>query len=152
MILQAQRRQHFLHCEDRSPYTGFPTDSESELRLYTELLIEGMESGRYAYIAHPDLINFIGDRQVYDEQMKRVCRYLKSRNIPVEINMLGVREGRHYTSEHFLEIAKECGNSVIIGCDAHYPEALDDRENLAKCLALAEKYSLPVVDFLTGLE
>lgn len=143
--------QHFNHPEP-SHYTGFGTDDEAEFRLYIDLIIEGMESGRYAYAAHPDLFNFTGSPEVWKEQYTRLCSYLSERDFPVEINLLGVRDGRHYTSERFLKIAADCGAKAIIGCDAHFPEALSDTAPMKKCRELAEKIGLPVVDFLEGLE
>ena len=105
-----------------------------------------MESGRYKYVAHPDVIYFTGDDDIYEKNFTRLCEYLKSKDIPVEINMLGVRDNRHYTSERFLSIAKKIGNKAIIGIDAHFPSALCDRENIEKCERLAEKFGLEIVD------
>ena len=83
--------------------------------------------------------------------MLRLCRYLKAHDIPVEINLLGVVEHRHYTSGRFLRIAQEVGNSAIIGCDAHTPDRLSNSEYIQICLDLAKQYALPVVEFLPGL-
>lgn len=143
--------EHFTEREPHSPYTGFPSDSEDDFTKYIDLIIEGMNSGRYAYAAHPDLFNFTGDYTVFDREYSRLCRYLADHNIPVEINLLGVRDGRHYTSEKFLEIARCAGCKAIIGCDAHTPDALYAPEPIRQCKALAEKYSLELVDYLPGL-
>ena len=143
--------QHFTHREPLSPYTGFPTDDAGELVLYVDQCIEGMESGRYKYLAHPDLLNFTGSPELYEEHFTRLCRYLKEHDIPVEINLLGVREGRHYPSDRFLSIAQKVGNTAIIGCDAHFPEALSDPEPMRVCRLIAEKYELPLVEFLPGM-
>lgn len=140
--------EHFTEREPFSDYTGFPTEDEAKLKKYVDLVIEGLETGKYAYAAHPDLMNFVGDSQIYDRHYSRLCRYLKEKNIPVEINLLGVREGRHYPSEGFLSIAGKIGNTAIIGCDAHYPSALCDNENIDKCRELARKFDLKLVDFL----
>ncbi|MBQ3256776.1 MAG: histidinol-phosphatase [Oscillospiraceae bacterium] len=142
--------QHFLEREPHSAYTGFPTDRPEELIRYVDLCIEGMESGRYLYVAHPDLLHFTGDPAIYDAQYLRLCRYLKEKNIPVEINLLGVVEGRHYTSERFLNLAAKAGNSVIIGCDAHTPDRLSYTEGHEVCRRMAEQAGLPIVDFLPG--
>lgn len=140
--------QHFLEPEPRSPYTGFEDSNPENLRHYVDSVIEGMETGRYLYVAHPDLFNFTGDDEVFRAEYTRLCRYLKSKDIPVEINLLGVREGRHYTSERFLSIASEVGNSVLIGCDAHTPTALSQPEPIEKCRSLAEKFGLTVIERL----
>lgn len=144
--------QHSVGPEPYHQYTGIPSNDESELIKYVDSVIEGMETGRYIYLAHPDLFNFTGSTDVYDREFKRLCRYLKDNNHPVEINLLGVRDGRNYTSERFLSIAKETGNSVIIGCDAHTPYMLSKREPIEKCQSLAEKFNLPIINTLKGLE
>lgn len=144
--------QHFIQREPYGAYTGFPTADPDDLIKYVDLVIEGMDSGRYKYVAHPDLINFTGSQELYDEQLSRLCTYLKKRDIPVEINLLGVRDGRHYTSARFLDIAKKCGCSAIIGCDAHTPDALSNSENIEKCKKMAEAAGLPVVETLKGME
>lgn len=144
--------QHSVGSEPYHPYTGVPDDSEAALAAYVDSCIAGMETGRYAYLAHPDLFNFTGSRKVYDREFTRLCRYLKEHGQPVEINLLGVRDGRNYTSERFLGIARKVGCSAIIGCDAHTPSMLTDREPIEKCIALAEKFGLPLVERLEGLD
>lgn len=144
--------QHFVKTEGSSPYTGMPSDSVSELTEYIDSVITGMETGRYAYLAHPDLFNFTGSAETYSREFTRLCNYLKSKDLPVEINLLGVRDGRNYTSERFLAIAREVGNKVIIGCDAHTPSMLSDMAPIEKCLGLARKFSLETVSVLPKLD
>ena len=143
--------QHSVGPEPYYPYTGVPDDSEENLVKYVNSVIEGMETGRYAYLAHPDLFNFTGSPEVYDREFTRLCSYLSEKGHPVEINLLGVRDGRNYTSERFLGIAQKAGCSAIIGIDAHAPSMLCDTASIEKCLSLAEKYDLPVTEALKGL-
>lgn len=144
--------QHSIAPENLSPYMGRATYDYNNLKKYVDLIIEGMESGRYKYVAHPDLCHFIGDKEIYIKHYTRLCEYLKSKDIPIEINMLGFVTNRHYPSAKFMEIAQKVGNKAIIGCDAHYPEMLNDDYNIKKCRKLAEKYSLELVDYIQGLE
>jgi histidinol-phosphatase (PHP family) len=144
--------QHFTGREPYSKYTGLPTEDEAILKQYVDLVIEGMETGKYLYVAHPDLLNYVGPNDIYEHHMLRLCRYLKEKNVPVEINMLGIMEYRHYTSERFLKLAQKAGNSAIIGVDAHTPEQLEHVGMQETCHVLIEKYSLPLIDFLPGLE
>ncbi len=143
--------EHFTQREPYGPYTGFPCSEEAELAKYIDLCIEGMETGKYSYVAHPDLFHFSGPDAVYERHYRRLCEYLKAHHIPVEINLLGVVEGRHYTSERFLRIAQQVGNTAIIGCDAHTPDRLENPEMLEQCRRLAENCGLQLVDALPGL-
>lgn len=142
--------EHFLSPEP-SGYTGFPTEEEAVLKQYVDLIIEGLETGKYLYVTHPDLLNFVGPYEIYEHHMLRLCRFLKERNVPVEINMLGVVQNRHYPSAHFLSIAQKVGNHAIIGIDAHSPSYLERIDDQKACRALAEKYGLPLIDYLPGL-
>ena len=82
--------QHSVAPEYASPYTGDLTGDTAFLERYTDLVIEGMESGRYRYLAHPDVINFTGSTDEYDRHMTRICEWLKENDSPVEINLLGL--------------------------------------------------------------
>ena len=138
--------QHFLRAEYESLYTGRPHGSEDFLKAYVDTAIAGMKSGRYLYLAHPDLINFTGEEEVYRRHMLRLCQALKEEDIPVEINVLGLWTGRRYPSGRFLQLAKETGNKAIIGVDAHAPEQLLNAEAVEQAKALAERFGLPLVD------
>ncbi len=143
--------EHFTEREPYGPYTGFPTDNEADLKKYVDLIIEGMETQKYAYVAHPDLLQFTGADEIYEKHYRRLCEYLKVKNIPVEINLLGVQQGRHYPSDKFFAIAEKVGNTAIIGCDAHVPQSLFDTECVKKCERIARRYNLALVDYLPGL-
>lgn len=138
--------QHFLKAEYESFYAGRPHSDEDFLKAYVDTAIAGIRSGRYLYMAHPDLVNFTGEEGVYRNHMKRLCEALKEENIPLEINVLGLATGRRYPSRRFLELAKETGNSAIIGIDAHAPEQLLKRENVERAKALAGEFDLQLVD------
>ncbi|MGN0435947.1 MAG: histidinol-phosphatase [Wujia sp.] len=144
--------EHFTGKDYCSPYTGFETENESELAKYVDVVIEGMETGKYRYLAHPDLMNYVGDERIYDKHFTRLCEYLKHKNIPVEINMLGLVENRHYPSVKFFEIAKRVGNTAIIGCDAHSPDRLSNREYMDRCEKWCRNIGLELIDTLPGLD
>lgn len=134
--------QHFLGEEANSIYMGSPIREEAVIKKYVDTVIEGLESGRYLYLAHPDLVHFVGDSDIYYREMSRLCRYLKQKNLPIEINMLGAFQGRHYPSEKFLEIAREVGNTAIIGVDAHSPEQLINPQGERLCREFAKGLEL----------
>ena len=143
--------QHFLTREP-SFYTGMRVSEEHLIEAYVDSVIAGLETGRYTYLAHPDLMGFSGSQEIYDKHYFRLCQYLKAHDLPVEINLLGVVEYRHYTDEHFLKIAGEVGCTAIIGCDAHQPYRLDFRQGQEQCRNMAYRNGLRLLDFLPGLE
>lgn len=138
--------QHFLRAEYESFYAGRPHSDEDFLKAYVDTAIAGIRSGRYLYLAHPDLVNFTGDEAVYCSHMKRLCAALKEEDIPVEINVLGLSEGRRYPSRRFLELAKEAGNSAIIGIDAHAPKHFFNKDAIERAGELCAEFKLQLVD------
>lgn len=139
--------QHFLQNEEAGPYMGTPTDDESRIRNYVDRVIEGMDTGSYLYLAHPDLMNYQGMESVYDWEMTRLCNAMKERNIPLEINMLGMGEGgKHYPAERFWKIPAEVGNDVILGIDAHCARQVQDVEAYEKCMKIVDKFHLHLIN------
>lgn len=136
--------QHFLTNEFEGPYMGTPTEDEARIRAYVDQVTEGMETGAFMYLAHPDLINFQGMDSVYDWEMTRLCKNLKKLNIPVEINMIGISEGKHYPDDRFWRIAGEVGNQVVMGLDAHCLRHMTDVETYQKAMKIVQKYDLKV--------
>ena len=117
--------QHFIENEYDGVYSGSRTAEEHVLVRYVSQVLEGLSTGRFTYLAHPDLLNWHGDGAVYEREMERLCRGVKAMEIPLEINLLGLYEGRHYPVRQFWQIAARVGNRVILGCDAHQPEAMN---------------------------
>ena len=137
--------QHFIDNET-SPYAATPVTDEAALARYVDQVLCGLSTGKYTYLAHPDVYNFVGDEETYYLHMKRLCEGCKRMNIPLEINLLGLMGHRHYPSDRFYRIAGEVGNDAVIGCDAHQAEAVADAASIKAGEAFAAKYGLRVLD------
>lgn len=140
--------QHFLGSEDMGPYTGTATDDESRVTAYVDTVLEGMRTGSYCCLAHPDILNYQGLDSVYEWEMTRMCKELKQLNIPLELNLLGISQNKQYPSERFWKVAAEVGNDVIMGLDAHCIEHLTDVESYKKGVGLAQRLQLHVIEDL----
>ena len=140
--------QHFLGSEDVGPYTGTPTDDESRVRDYVDTVLEGMNTGSYCCLAHPDILNYQGLDSIYEWEMTRLCRELKKMKIPLELNLLGISQNKQYPAERFWKIVSEIGNEVILGLDAHCVEHLMDVESYQKGKEMARKYHLNIIEGL----
>ena len=138
--------QHFLDKEKDGLYSVRKTTEEEVLKRYVDTVIEALNTGKYLYVAHPDIINYAGTDDIYEKHMKRFCSCLKEKNIPVEINMLGLWTGRRYPSKRFLKIAGEVGNCAIIGIDAHSPKEIVNYEVFRMGEQLCKEFQLPIVD------
>ncbi len=124
----------------------FKTDREDDLLAYVDQLVAGIQTGVYSYVAHPDGLNFTGDEALYRREMRRLCEAAKAQGLPLEINLLGLSEGRHYPSDRFFAIAGEVGNRVIFGYDAHDPAMFQNEEALKQGEAFAAKHGLIVTE------
>ena len=140
--------QHFLKNEYDGVYSGNPTEDESILKLYVDQTLEGLETGLYSCFAHPDLIRYTGSAEIYNEQIGRLCRRAKELGVPLEINLLGLAEGRAYPRRDFWRIAVENGCDVILGCDAHEPGAVANPDVLAKAYDYARSLGVKLIDKL----
>lgn len=135
--------QHCLGNEVDDHYSGRATADKDHLVRYCDQTCDAMQTGLFTYFCHPDLLNYVGDdRKFYREQVRRICREAKQCGIPLEINLLGMLEGKHYPNHRFWEVAAEEGCDVILGRDAHEPDQLLLEEYECKGLALAERYGL----------
>ena len=138
--------QHWNGNEEGCPYNGRPTEDVNLLEQHCDQVIEAMHTGLFTYIAHPDILNFTGSDQVYAQHMRRLCKAAKSCNLPLEINFVGLREGRHYPRRHFWELAAEEGCPVILGCDAHRPEQISQPDTEAQALQIVNDFGLNLLE------
>ena len=137
--------QHWMGNEYDAPYSGRATNDESDLRQYCDQVIAAMETGKFTYFAHPDVIQFIGDRKIYERHMRRICRSSLDTGTPLEINFLGISAGRHYPNEVFWQLAGEEGCQVIFGIDAHFPEAMLEHRPEELATDIAKRHGLSVL-------
>ena len=111
------------HCvgngQEEDPSVFRETQDPAVLRWYVRQCIEGMQTGRFIYLAHPDVLRYSGETEPYLEEMRRLCVYARELSMPLEINLNGVIRHRNYPNRMFWEIAADVGNTVLIGSDAH---------------------------------
>ncbi len=137
--------QHLLGNEVGEHYSGRGTDDESLLKRYCYQTMDGMNTGLFTYFAHPDLFSYTGDPKTYRKYMKELCREAKSCQIPLEVNLLGMEEGRNYPGRQFFEIAAEENCPVILGRDAHRASAFDEPQMEKNALDLVQQLGLTLM-------
>ena len=138
--------QHWNGNEENEPYNGRPSDDEEKLKRYCHQVMTAMEMGIFTYFCHPGLLHFTGERKIYEKHIRPVCRMAVETDTPVEMNLLGIRDGRHYPTEAFWQIAAEEGCKAVLGIDAHKPEEIADLEPEKKALELVKKYGLTLLE------
>ncbi|MCR5349416.1 MAG: PHP domain-containing protein [Acholeplasmatales bacterium] len=133
---------------------------------YVENVNRALSTGLYDYLAHPDLFFFeYKDKDgnwTFDQRCKDVTNKLidlaVKYDVYFEINCNGVRFAKNkddinmwrYPNIEFFKIVKEYQDKnpnklkLILGCDAHQPEALDN-ENVKAVLKFVEDLGLKVL-------
>lgn len=138
--------QHFLYEEHPNGVHAFRENSKIEdLKEFASLVAAGIRTGVFSYAAHPDMFRFVGSREVYQREMRRICVASRECRIPLEINFLGIRTGRCYPNEAFWEIAGQEQAPVTFGLDAHQSQDACDPQSYEKAMAMVERYNLDYI-------
>lgn len=127
--------QHFIGEED--DYAG-GLHGRVIFNNYIDQVLEALDTGTITYIAHPDLCLCPDESKVEEKGFVRLCERAKELGIPLEFNMYGMSDNRHYPCKRFYKIAAEVGNVIVAGSDAHSPHRLGDPKELQTMHAFAE--------------
>ena len=139
--------QHFVRGEAAGePYSGKDDDDRDRVEAYISSAVAAARSGMFSYFAHPDMLYFSGDQDWFRERMEYMVRQVQREDLPFEINLLGLREGRHYPSRMFLEILRDNHATVVLGSDAHAPKYVYHQETVERALSLVKEYHLTLTE------
>jgi Histidinol phosphatase and related hydrolases of the PHP family len=138
--------QHFLDNETEGRYSAQPTNDPTRLSDYITQLINAIKTGKFTYIAHPDLIAFEGDKTIYTREIGKLCEVSKELDVPLEINMLGLRDHRRYPNSDFWKIVADYDCHVVAGCDAHEPQSIAEPVNVMQTTEFAARFGIIIDD------
>ena len=141
--------EHYIDGDWKgSAHTNHPGHTVEDFKEYVDTVIDGMKTGKYLYVAHPDMFNLPENDEFYEREAERLCNASKELDVPLELNLLGIFDNRNYPDERFLKVAGKVGCKMIIGFDAHEPERAYDEKSLVKAQALISKYNLNIISDL----
>ena len=119
---------HFLYTEEEFPYTGTACAEDRWVMEYAEQTVEGIRTGLYCYVAHPDLYMMHRPEltPLCMEAADMICQAAKDAHMPIEYNLLGLLgemtgRSRGYPNQDFWAYIRKWNNDVILGVDAHDP-------------------------------
>ena len=123
---------HFYQSEELNIYYG--NCDLDYVDSYFDMCIEGLKTGIYSYLAHPELImrnRYLTWNDAIEKRFADVCKVAKELDIPLEYNLLGLQYNvmnrcECYPHHKFWELTHKIGNKVIIGMDAHQPSDLSN--------------------------
>jgi histidinol-phosphatase (PHP family) len=128
--------QHCFAEGNRLVFYGDLADKKEATRRYVDDLIEGMKSGLFLYVAHPDLyMSWYGEWDAFAASCaERIIEAAKELHMVLEVNMGPSRWGRRnrigqaidvaYPCPSFWDMVSEEGLPCIIGIDSHDPSEL----------------------------
>ena len=137
--------QHFIGNEVGDHYCGWVSGDRDSLNRYCRQVCEAMETGLFTYLAHPGLFHYTGPDWDYLEAFRPVVRTAKDCGVPLEFNLLGIREDRHYPNPLVWELAAEESCPVVLGLDAHAPHHLNDPDTCQKAAKFLAPYDLNIL-------
>jgi histidinol-phosphatase (PHP family) len=146
---------HFYNSDEKFLSFASHTDSIDMLDLYEESAVEGIESGLFAYMAHPDL--FMNSYPEFDRHCtivsRHICRAAARNDVPLEYN-IGATSASNVggiaasPSPEFWRIAKNEGCTAIIGLDAHDHKDLETMKNYDQAVSTLQELGIKTIDRL----
>lgn len=140
--------QHFLGNENSCKHVMSYASDDTALSAYVTQALAGLATGDFLYLAHPDLMGTEFTPEVVEREFRRLCEGAKRRNIPLEINLLGMQSNRQYPTKTFFKIAGEVGNDIILGADAHTPQGVHVPELEAVARQWVDEFDLHLIEKL----
>ena len=145
--------QHLFYENGELTWLGRYGTPEEMLEHYVNTIIKGMKTGLFTYLAHPDLcLRFFKKFTPFVEaNLRKLCEAAEYYEMPMEINMGGMRNCRRdpndvmlkYPNEDFFKIASEYNIKFIIGLDTHDPADFSTNlEDFASAEEIINKYNL----------
>ncbi len=139
--------EHFLRNElpeRKHAYTMSKVVTDEDLCDYVGDTCEGMATCVFTYLAHPDLINYNGNEELYLFEMNKICKASNKYGVPLELNFLGIRDNRVYPRNSFWEMVGKEGCEVVYGFDAHSAHSAYDESSISIAEEMRKKYGLRV--------
>lgn len=104
--------------------------SFEECQVYIKQVCEGLDTGMFAFFAHPDVVLYHYNNDQWDTSCEGIMRPIfencQKNHIPMEINGNGFRDGRRYPDMEAFRLSTEYQLEYLINADAHNPKFLAD--------------------------
>ncbi|MBP3853275.1 MAG: histidinol-phosphatase [Erysipelotrichaceae bacterium] len=141
---------HYHTSDEISSY--YPYAGKHSFDTYIDDCLQGMKTGLYSYLAHPELImmneGLEWDEHV-DEQFHRICALAKELDLPLEYNAAGMMAnhwfGEAYPHHRFWQIASQYQNKALVGMDAHDPNNLSE-DIYREAIRQLSSYNVEIID------
>ena len=115
---------------------------------YAEDVVNGIKSGLFTYLCHPDLCMLWSKWNANTENdFRKIFKACEETHTPIEINVGGLRGNREYPCDEAFELSKHYNLEYVIGIDAHRPEDFN-KKDINKAFRFAKKHKLKIKDLV----
>ena len=139
---------HFYPYRGEEVSTHYTRMDVEALTSYTDLLVDAIKTGIFAFVTHPDLFlsRYPGWDKNASRNAERICKASADYNVPLEINGFGFgrKDFTGYPNFNFWKMAAEHGVKALVNSDAHKPEDIDICYD--KCYKIAEGTGIELID------
>lgn len=149
--------QHFYFQEDMIKNFGL-LGSSGALVKYANCLIEGIKTGLFSIVAHPDLFIYWYEQkdELFYEYINKIIDTVIEMDVALELNISKItnlkkagssspKEEACFPVDEFWELVAKKGAKVVVGLDCHCVEAVS-AEDFEYGINLARQYGLNLVD------
>lgn len=135
------------HFREDEKTSYFKYASPELLDEYASGLVNGMRSGLFSFVAHPDCpIMAYGKWDTsFIAIAHRIFAVAEETNTPLEINAAGFRGNRGYPVQEFWKVSKEYNIDILINSDSHNPEEVWDCA-MDQAYTFADNLGLTIID------
>lgn len=138
--------QHFQTVDEKDYLKYCYKFADEEIaKKYTQSLCEGIGTGLFTYVAHPDYYLSSTDdvNDTFIDCAKKILTKAQEKDIPLEINFgnglkkHNYKQGTHYgyPNRLFWQIAKDYKIRCVVGFDAHSTQSFKDKDKYIKELS-----------------
>lgn len=153
--------EHYIHYNN-TYFNVRNIHTVDEIAAYKNELIEGIKTGYFKIVAHPDIYcwNYNTWDQACEKAAEEIITAAINYNVLLEINANGIRNSIHknkvfktnngditygYPRYEFWKVAKRLNARVIVNDDSHWFKTFND-ENTISALEIATDLGLNLVD------
>lgn len=107
-------QHHFCERDESDKTSVFAPSADPErFKKYMANITEAVRSGLFSAVAHPDVYFFVGDEALYREECEKFIRECIRLDLPLEINLGGVRTADLFpTPEYWFAAAKYYADEI----------------------------------------
>lgn len=126
--------QHYIKVDENYKMVHQEHLKDSDYRIYRDTILEALNTGLFAILAHPDIV-FFNSENISEfglNCLENIIIEAKRLNIYLEINVNGLRRkgiGKvkyRYPRQEYLDLLKKHQAKCIVSDDAHDPKYIVD--------------------------